>query len=148
MGQLTSHGIHDHSEFFKADDNKSINGGRKGPDLGKWTDFAHGHGQVPSLGDARVKLKRGENQGQNDVTNGQVDNEFIEDGFQGPSKEAGEEWQKPKLALLSVVALLVAAEATAEAKICQCGPTSTRLQCLNFFWAVTAPAILPQLFWP
>ena len=85
MGQLTSHGIHDHSEFFKADDNKSINGGRKGPDLGKWTDFAHDHGQVPSLGDARVKLKRGENQGQNDVTNGQVDNEFIEDGFQGPS---------------------------------------------------------------
>ena len=62
-------------------------------------------------------------------------------------KKAGEEWQKPKLALLSVVALLVAAEATAEAKICQCGPTSTRLQCLNFFWAVTAPAILPQLFW-
>ena len=69
MGQLTAHGIHDHSAFFKADDNKSINGGRKGQDLGKGTDFAHDHGQVPSLGDARVKLKRGENQGQNDVTN-------------------------------------------------------------------------------
>ena len=60
-------------------------------------------------------------------------------------KKAGEEWQQPKLALLSVVALLVAAEATAEAKTCHCGPTRTRLQCLNFFWAVTAPAILPQL---
>ena len=84
MGQLTAHGIHDHSAFFKADDNKSINGGRKGQDLGKGTDFAHDHGHVPSLGDARVELKGSENQGQNDVTDGQVDDEFIDDGFHGP----------------------------------------------------------------
>ena len=70
---------------------------------------------------------------------------LVVERFQPFDKEAGEEWQKPKLALLSVVALLVAAEATAEAKTCHCGPTRTRLQCLNFFWAVTAPAILPQL---
>ena len=83
MGQLTAHRIHDHSVFFKTDDHQSINGSRKGQDLGKWTDFAHDDRHVPSLRDARVELKGSENQGQNDVTDGQVDDEFIDDSFHG-----------------------------------------------------------------
>ena len=83
MWQLTAHGIHDHSVFFKTDDHQSINGSRKGQDLGKWTYFTHDDRHVPSLRDAGVELKGGENQGQNDVTDGQVDDEFIDDSFHG-----------------------------------------------------------------
>ena len=83
MGQLVAHGVHHHLAFFEADGNQSVDGGRKGRNLGKWTDFAHDRGHVPPLGDASVELKRGENQGQNDVTDSQVDNEFVDDGFHG-----------------------------------------------------------------
>ena len=80
MGQLVAHGVHHHLAFFEADGNQSVDWGGKGRHLGKRTDFTHCGCYVPPLHNASVELKGSENQGQNDVTNGQVGDEFVDDG--------------------------------------------------------------------